>query len=224
VELQPESALDNEEALFQRFKKIRSDPWEFLKCVFTLDQVDKKNPIKAYPTYLDYLNLYVRVWEKERLLLCPKSRRMKMSWTNIALFTWDAIFHIGRNHAFVSKKEDDSDELVKRARFILDNIDETKLPKSLLPKYEVRFNRLYFPEIQSMIQGFPSGANQLRQFTFSGIMADEMAFWEEAQEMYSAAMPTLEGGGRFTGFSSPSAGFFKKLVFDTLDQGENDEL
>lgn len=225
MELQEESVSDNDEqVLFERFKKIRSDPWEFLKCVRTLDQVDQVNPIKAYPTHIPYLNLYVRVWQRERLLLVPKSRRMKMSWTNIALYTWDSIFHVGRHNAFVSKKEDDSDELVKRSKFILDNIDETKLPRQLLPKYEVKYNRLYFPQLNSTIQGFPSGANQLRQFTFSGILADEIAFWEDAQKMYSASFPTLEGGGRFTGISSPSHGFFKLLVFDKLDQGEEDEF
>jgi hypothetical protein len=74
-----------------------------------------------------------------------------------------------------------------------------------------------------MIQGFPQGADQLRQFTFSGILADEMAFWNDAQEMYSASFPTLEGGGRFTAISSPGAGFFKALVFDQLDRFGNEK-
>jgi hypothetical protein len=205
--------------LLERFQKIRLDPWEFLKAVRTLDPSDKINPIKHFPVDLDYLRLYTRVWQKVAKLAVPKSRRMKMSWINICLYTWDAAFHQGRHDAFVSKKEDDSNELVKKAHFVLENLDPKVIPRDLIPRYEFTFNKLVFPEINSVIQGFPSGADQLRQFTFSGILADEMAFWDNAEKMYSAALPTLEGGGRFTALSSPAPGFFKRLVFDQLDEG-----
>jgi hypothetical protein len=210
----------DEEAIFDRLKKIRTDAWEFLKCVRTLDEVDEKLPIKPFPTHLEYLYLYCRVWERAKKVAVPKSRRMKLSWINIALYTWDSCFHVGRRNALVSKKEEDSDELIERAKFILENLDEKLLPKELLPKYEKTFNSLVFPEIQSKLEGFPSGADQLRQYTLSGIMADELAFWENAEEMYSASLPTIEGGGRFTGISSPAPGFFKRLVFDELDEAQ----
>lgn len=203
--------------VLERLRLIRNDPWEFLKCVNTLDPADKTNPVKKFPVDLDYLKYYVRVWEKYPKILVPKSRRMKMSWVNIALYAWDTAFHKGRHNAFVSKKEDDSNELIKKADFILKNVDEAMLPKELIPKYELTFNKLNFVETNSIIQGFASGADQLRQFTFSGIFADEIAFWVDAEQMYSASIPTLEGGGRFTGVSSPAPGFFKRLVFDELD-------
>lgn len=215
------SQLDDSDVL-ERYRVLRNDPWEFLKCVRTLDQVDRSTPIKAFPVDLEYLHLFSRIWLKERLVLVPKSRRMKFSWTCIALYTWDTMFHIGRHQAFVSKKEEDSDELVKRAHFIMENLDTEKFPKELIPKYEYVQNKLRFPELNSIIQGFPSGANQLRQYTFSGILADEMAFWEDAALMYANSYPTIEGGGRFTGISSVAPGFFQKLVFDRLEQKEED--
>jgi hypothetical protein len=195
--------------------KVRQDPWEFLKVVRTLDPVDQKNPVKKFPIHLDYIKLYVRLWQKEPMILVPKSRRMKMSWTNIALYTWDTVWHKGRHNAFVSKKEDDSDDLVKKAKFILDNLD---LPREFIPKYECTYNHLQIlDDLHSKIEGFASGADQLRQFTFSGILADELAFWDDAEKMYSSSVPTLEGGGRFTGISSPGPGFYRRLVFDQLD-------
>lgn len=148
---------------------------------------------------------------------------MKLSWICIGLYTWDTTFRIGRHNAFVSKKEDDSNELIKKAAFILENLDYEQIPKEFIPKWELTFNKLQFPETSSILQGFPSGADQLRQFTFSGIFADEMAFWDDAEKMYSASIPTLEGGGRFTGVSSPAPGFFKSLVFDQLDQETQSE-
>lgn len=203
--------------LTARLGLIRNDPWEFLKIVRTHDPVDKQNPIKHFPVHLDYLKYFVRCWERYRKIVVPKSRRMKMTWLNLALYTWDTTFHIGRHNAIVSKKEDDSDDLIEKCKFILENLDCSQFSRELIPKYDKTFNLLNFPEIQSKLEGFPSGADQLRQYTFSGILADELAFWEDAEKMYSSAMPTLEGGGRITAVSSPAAGFFKRLVFDELD-------
>ena len=199
------------------YQKYRNDPWLFLtECVFTLDQVDSVNPIKLFPDK-EYLKYFVRVWQKYPIIAVPKSRRMTMSWTEISLIVWDTIFHKGKSWAMVSKKEDDAHELVTRAKFIIDHLDPKKLAPELLPKYQDKFCVLNFPEIHSKIQGYPQGANQLRQFTFSGIFGDESAFWENAQEFYAASFPTIDGGGRMHLISSPGPGFFKKLVFDALD-------
>lgn len=210
------------EDLLELFEKIRNDPWEFLKIVRTKDEVDRFRPIKPFPCDKEYLKYYTRIWERENKLAVPKTRRMLMSWTNLALFTWDALFHQNRSFAFVSKKEEDAAELVERAKFIIDNLDTSILPKELIPKYEHTFGRLRFPEIDSQIRGYPQGADQLRQFTFSGLLMDECAFWEDAEKAYSASLPTIDGGGKIVMISSPAPSFFQKIVFDQLDQAAND--
>ena len=204
--------------LLRRISSYKKDPWAFATdCVYTQDQVDSRNPVKKFPAHRQYLKVYCDLWVKERFIAVPKSRRMYMSWMNIILYLWDTGWNIGRHNAIVSKKEDDADDLIKRAKFIWDNIPESVLPRQIKPKCIYKYCTLEFPDLNSKLQGFPQGADQLRQFTFSGIMADEMAFWSDAQKMYSAAFPTLEGGGRMTAISSPGPGFFKSLVFDQLD-------
>lgn len=205
------------------YARCIKDPWFFLsECVFTLDQVDQENPIKPYPKNLDYLRLFSQVFSRKKLIAVPKSRRMTMSWTCIALVLWDVLFHKGKMWAFVSKKEEDSAELVSRAKFIYDHIPKDKIPSALLPKLEAGKMlksppQLYFPDINSKIQGFPMGADQLRQFTFSGIFGDECAFWEVAQKFYASAKPTIDGGGSMILVSSRAPGFFKKIIFDQID-------
>lgn len=140
-----------------------------------------------------------------------------MSWVNIGLYTWDTMFNLGRHNAFVCRKEESADDLIERAKFIYDHIPESQIPRDLLPKAKKTYCQLEFEGISSKIQGFPQGADQLRQYTFSGILGDEVAFWENAQAMYSASLPTIEGGGRITLVSSPAPGFFKALVLDQLD-------
>lgn len=214
-----------EQARFQVAQRLRyaQDSWAFLSdCVITLDQVDQVKPIKPFPSYLEYLHFLCKLWQREKLLAIPKSRRMVCSWGFISLFSWDTFFHEGRFNAFVSKKEDDSGELVSRAEFIYNKIPRWRIPRALLPKLEnSKMSKqpplLNFPEIQSKIQGFPQGSDQMRQFTFSGMLFDEWAFWEQAQAAYSAAKPTLDGGGRLVGISSRSPGFFKRVVFDQFD-------
>lgn len=205
-----------------KIRKIRNDPWEFLKGVRTLDEIDQSKPVKAFPIHLLYLKLYVRLWVKYRRFLVPKSRRMKMTWINVCLFLWDAMFHAGRHIAFVSKKEEDADILVQRAKFVIENLDPEIIPIHLLPKWAYKYCELRFPDLDSKIHAYPSGADQLRQHTLSGLFADELGFWPDAQKMYSGSKPTLEGGGRFVGVSSAAPGFFKRMVFDQLDAPEEE--
>lgn len=162
------------------------------------------------------------MWQKHLLIGIPKSRRMTCSWNFISLYTHDTIFNEGRFNGFVSKKEDDAGELVARAEFIFRHIPDWRIPSALLPKLKNgKMSKqppiMEFEDVNSKIQGFPQGADQLRQFTLSGILGDECAFWPDAQAFYSASAPTLEGGGRMTLISSRSPGFFKKIVFDQLD-------
>lgn len=199
------------------------DTWAFLRdCVYTLDQVDQVHPIKPFPSDLEYLELLTAIWLREKLLAIPKSRRMTCSWNFISAYTHDTMFNPGRFNGFVSKKEDDAGELVSRSEFIYHHIPEWRIPRALLPKMKNdRMSKqpplLEFEDINSKIQGFPQGADQLRQFTMSGLLGDECAFWEKAQQFYSASKPVIDGGGRMTLISSRSPGFFKKIVFDKLD-------
>ncbi len=217
--------LNPEEAL-RKYQLYASDPWEFLKhCVFTHDEVDAENPVKRYPAHLLYLHFMVLMWKTFKLLAIPKSRRLTVSWTFIALALWDCLFHKGRSWAFVSKKEEDSKELVARAEFIYQHIPESEIPRELLPPLKrgamqtsPPVMEFEFGKISSKIQGFPQGGNQLRQRGFSGILEDECAFWEEAEAAYASAKPTIDGGGRMVMVSTRYPGFFKKIVYDQLDR------
>lgn len=208
------------------YERYRNSPWDFLsECVFTHDEVDQENPIKPFPSHFKYLYILVLLWLKHKKLAVPKSRRMTASWTFLALIVWDCIFHRGRSWAITSKKEEDAKELVSRCEFIIKHIPPDKIPSELIPKMKHGGMQssppaIEFGEIHSKIFGFPQGGNQLRQRGFSGIFEDEVAFQSEAEATFSAAEPTIRGGGRMVKVSSRSVedgGFFKKIVFDQLD-------
>jgi len=217
--------------------RYRSAPYKFLvECVWTHDPAGQT--VRRFPDYDDpmptcdctppsadhptggcknYIHHVVQTWLREKRYAVPKSRRVIATWTMVALHLWLARFFPGSVIAFVSRKQglNDSEgaaELVRRAKFI-----EEHLPAEVEPiPFVYNFARLKYPSIGSEIIGVAQGADQLRQPGLTAIFADELAFWELAHDTYSASIPTLEGGGRFTGISSANPGFFKQLTFDNL--------
>ena len=97
------------------------DPYYFMThWAYTLDVHDDENPIRLFPEK-EYIKIIVDIWLNNQLLLIPKSRQMMMSWIFTTLYLWDTQFHEGRLTFFQSKKSEDADDLVKRAKFVYDH-------------------------------------------------------------------------------------------------------
>lgn len=211
----PEAEVSNQAAkIADNMSRWFTNPWAMIQdgVIYTLDQVDLLNPIKQFPAD-PWLEVITYEWLNHPLTLIPKSRRLMMSWLMSFLHLHLAMFNEGVNIFFISDKEEKSDELVKRAEFIIKYIPDDQFLK---PRYKGSYCYLEFPGLNSSIQGVPMGADQLRQFTATAILADEFAFWSKARETYMASIPTIQGGGRFTAISSPQVGFFKELCFDEV--------
>lgn len=207
-----------------RYRALRN-PWTFIEnATFTIDEVDARTPVKAAPSDRAYLKSLTMLWAREPLLAVFKSRRMWLSWLFIALYLHDTFTHLHRRTFFVSKKQEDADDLVGRALSIYENIPRNVFPAEFLPKARRKENFLIFDELGSSIQAVASGPDQLRQFTASGIFMDEFGFWQNERDTYTASKPTITGGGRVTIVSTPppqfgtSPTFFKQLVFDLVDR------
>jgi hypothetical protein len=145
----------------------------------------------------------------EPLLLIPKSRQMLVTWLYVSCYLWDAQFHYGRLNFFQSKKEEDADRLVQRAFFIYEH--QPDWIKAIFPA-EYSYCHIRFKKGKSEIWGVPQGGDQIREYTSSGIFSDEMAFQTQAEDAYTGSLPTIKGGGRFTGVSSANPGFFHYLT------------
>lgn len=209
-----------------RYTQLRDNPWLFLKyAVFTHDEVDQDTPIKPFPSHLIYTQFITLMWQKYNKIAIPKSRRMTVSWTCLALIAHNILFRKGRSWAVTSKKEENARELISRIEFIIKHIPPDIISADFIPKMkrggmQTSPPSIELEEIHSKVTGFPQGGNQLRQYGFSGIFEDECAFQEESEDTYAAAEPTIRGGGKFIKVSSRSTedgGFFKKIVFDKLD-------
>ena len=136
---------------------------------------------------------------------------MMITWLIVALYLHDAQFNQGRYIFFQSKKEKDANALIERAKFIYNH-----QPYFLKQPVKSIYCEIHFPEINSKIVGIPQGGDQIRMHTASGIFMDEAAFMYQAEEAFTAAKPSIDGGGRITMVSSANPGFFEALVNDKV--------
>lgn len=203
---------DEKRRMFDLALKIEQwtrDPWRWLvECVKTQDEADERARVKRFPDK-PYLEHVVRTWQREPILAIPKSRRMMATWLMVALHLHKALF-FPRSAVFVqSKKEEDSDFLLgpHRMLFIYHNLP----PNVPWPRVKKKYANLAFDN-GSYVKGIAQGADQLRQYTASAILCDEMAFWEDAESTWTSLKPTIQGGGKVTMISSAQPGFFQRIV------------
>jgi hypothetical protein len=230
-------ALDEADREINR-RRYEQDPWAWLcECVSTVDELDPVHPIKPFPTHvcracerylggpangrcdrcggdaapLGYVRHLTETWHRgPSLLFVPKARRMLLSWLFCSLAAWLAW---SRPHAkcfLVSDKEAKSAELLDRVHGILERLP----PETCTP---VRMHRTLAPPLlvldnQAMVFGIAEGADQLRQYTATSILADEFGTWLNPRAAFSAMKPTIDGGGRLTIVSTAYPGAWAECI------------
>lgn len=187
--------------------KIRMPGW-----AYTTDEHDEANPYKLLPDKR-YLRVMAYAWVHEPLLLIPKSRQMMVTWLFCCITAHETLFRNARNTAYISKKFDDANaHLQKRVAHVCNRLPSDRF---FVPPYKLKSGELSCEWTGSIVRAMGEEAKGLRQYTFSWIFSDEMAFQEQADEMVTAAMPTVKGGGRFTGVSTPNGEeIFYELLSD----------
>ncbi|GHV45876.1 hypothetical protein FACS1894204_06260 [Synergistales bacterium] len=203
--------MNDKQLAARAIDKWARSPWAFVRdaCV-TIDEADE-GKVKRFPD-LPYLRHICEVWSANRMLAIPKSRRMMLTWLMVALHLHLALF-TPRSAIFVqSKKAEDSEFLLKEERmlFIYNNLPgwlrACGLPTVTSKEYLLKFSN------GSVIKAVSQGADQLRSYTATAVMCDEIAFWERAGETWRALRPVVQGGGRITLISSAHPGFFEAVV------------
>lgn len=175
--------------------------------------------LRPFPMF-EYVPPIIDAWHSSQYFACEKSRDMSATWLMIALHTWDAMFHQGRQEILQSEDAFKTLELVQRAYVIYDNTPNF-LKKAIGPanysKGTTKSGELYFVRQQSEILGLPQGADQIRQFHPSAIFADEAAFQAEAGATFAAIKPAIMMGGRYSAISSANRSWFERVCRDLTD-------
>lgn len=180
--------------------------------------------IRAWPSggsgIMEYVRPVARAWMSEPFMCIEKSRDMMATWMVVAFYTWETIFHEGRQNFFQSEDASKTYELVRRANFIYEH-----QPKWLRDQVTFRFTKgsskaglFECIDRHSSIEGFAQGGDQIRQYHPSGLFLDEAAYQTKAQDAFTAVKPALQNGGRFTAVSSANPSYFMLLCTDRTDE------
>lgn len=174
--------------------------------------------IRPFPLH-DYMHPIIDTWLNEQFVFIQKSRDMVATWTVVMCYTWDVLFHEGRQHIFQSEDASKTADLVKRSNIIYRN--QPKMLREVHPAKTAlglaKAGTFRVDTLNSEIMGFPQGADQIRQYHPSGIFLDEAAYLVDAGNTFAAIKPAIQAGGRFTAVSSANASWFWKACTDELD-------
>lgn len=199
-------------------EKWKADPtgWSFLSAkdpdtgepiVRTIDQRDKKTPIKPFPVQLDYLHYLVDLLHNEPYGICEKSSQMVVT-TTISLSTAiKCAIHPGYK-ALLSKHSEEEAEIILAEKIrdpwrLMPSWVQRQFPISKKPKNTVFFG--HSSEIQSVYMGLPENAAEAkaRGQTYNFGQIDEAEFQEMLRALITAMKPRCS---QLWFWSTPSIG------------------
>ena len=206
-----------------RMAGVIADRWKFMTtCCYTYDETNIDAPVALIPPK-PYLPHLVHLWETKRLLCLPKSRRMIMSWSLRALELHLAMFEPFSAIYLASNKQDKSDAMLGRHKFLYDNLPGDLIfrkPEMVIHRGRTGLpTRIDFPEMDSKIVAVSSDPDELRQEGATLVVLEELATWDHPREAWPAILPVIQGGGRIVIVSSaiPNS-FFQDITYDNLGQ------
>jgi hypothetical protein len=167
-------------------------------------------PFLLWPAQIKVLGSFI----VERLIILLKARQLGLSWLALAYAAWRIIHYPGYQVVALSKREEDAKELVRRIKFILKYLppfiiqeDKHKQPGWTGPTWEgiaLSVTICHPGKEPCVFNSMSSGPDSGRSFTANLVILDEWAFQQWAEEIWSAAYPTINrpSGGQVIGIST----------------------
>lgn len=167
-----------------------------------------------------------------RLNIALKARQLGFSWLAVHIAAHLLITRSGRLVISMSRSEEEAKELIRRVAFVFANMpaliaDERNKPNGWHgPTYKANALDLVVKNNNapvSTMKAFASSPNAGRSFTADLLIIDEHAFQEWAEEIWTAAYPTINSpdGGKVILISTIKRGTLFETLFTDPDNGFN---
>lgn len=152
----------------------------------------------------------------ERYVIMLKARQLGMSWLTLAYALWLMVFHPSPSIMLMSKRDDESMELLARLRDM-----HTYLPDWMQPqRIEQNAAHDYAISTGSKAKAFPTSGG--RSYTGSLVLLDEADFLPDLNKVLLAIKPTIDAGGQLIMIStvdkekplSPFKQLFREAYFN----------
>lgn len=147
-------------------------------------------PFKLWPAQAATLWRLLR----GRLFIILKARQLGISWLCCAYALWLCVFQAGRRVLLFSRGQREADELLRRVIAMFGRLPEWMRDHA---PYERDPNATSAEwRNGSTVESLPATQNAGRSLTASLVIADEFAFMQWAEQLYTALKPTIDGGGQ----------------------------
>lgn len=207
-------------------RQFKRDPWFAVRQGWILtedehvDVLAGHSATRPFPDK-EYLRFIATLALRAPTGMLMKTRQLMMTWLFCYLLLWEAITKPGRLCVAQGKREEDvlakgNKGLMGRIRFMRQHLPEHLQPEV---KEESKSTEVYGNG--STIIAIPQGDDVIRSLTASFVFMDELEFHPEGEKAWTAALPTIKGGGRIWGVSTPNGqGFMynqhdERLKWDT---------
>lgn len=211
-------------------RKIKSDLTYYIEHYCHIENKDIPEQKELFVLW-DGQKKALQAFEDFRLNVVLKARQLGLTWLALSYANHEMIFKPGYTVVGLSKKEDDAKELVRRLVFQLQNLPNWLIrehdPKNPFPiTYESTTLSVTFYHDgaeSSRFIAMPAAKDSGRSFTANLVIIDEWAFQQWAQEIWTAAYPTVNRptGGKVIGLSTGLRGTLFEQIWQGAESGEN---
>ncbi len=171
---------------------------EWIKCA--------SSPIYFATTYVRIYNATLKDWipfdlwpaqrqvlmdlARERYIIMLKARQLGMSWLTLTYALWLMVFHPSPSIMLMSKRDDESTELLKRLRDMHTYLPDWMQPKTIAQDAAHDYALSY----GSKAKAFPTSGG--RSYTGTLVLLDEADFLPDLNKVLLATKPTIDAGGK----------------------------
>lgn len=202
-----------------KWEAAKEDPWFFMRALCKTQNENPEpgvDPFQPFPDF-QYLHVLLDEWQKvdaktsNKLLMIPKSRQMMVSWFACAMVLYWCLTKKAKRIGWQGKKAEDTNQMLLRIYGIW-----SRLPQAVRDENpcEQKFMHMHFPNTKCDLHAIPQGEEQVRQYTWSLFILDEMAFQVDAEAAYYALLPALGKHGMAVAISTAGPGHFEALYND----------
>ena len=207
----------------------RSCP-EFISQAVKIEDKDTLGVVVPFALWLAQ-RFVLDVFLNLRLVIILKARQLGLTWLALAYVAWKMLFNPGFSVSALSRTENEAEELSRRLGFIFRHLPdwlciEGKKRHPYLPVYDplMKSLDLIHPTGEpATFMSFTSSPNAGRSFTSSLVLLDEWAFQQYAEEIWTAAYPTVNRptGGQVIGLSTGRIGTLFEEIWTAAVKEEN---
>lgn len=192
------AAIRANELAEEEIRLYMDDSWLFCR---RLVKTEDRGGFQPYPDW-NYLRRFDDALNLHDKVIVLKSRQMFMSWAMCAYAVWYALFHRSAIIMFISKREKESKELIRRCSRIIRNLPDPFRSWATPSRPKV-------DEIEtitgSRIMSFPATELAGQGYTADVLFFDEFAHMPNAEAIYGALMPVIDNKGKVICSSTPGA-------------------